>query len=87
MGYFIHNVNQNHLFIHSNIRITMVKQKQSGGARPGAGRKKCANCLPCKIISFKVSLEKETEAKEEIKLIIQKKYSHVENIKPNTGAN
>ena len=55
--------------------------KKSGGARPGAGRKKCQNCLPCKIISFKVSLEKETEAKEEIKLIIQKKYSHVEKIK------
>jgi hypothetical protein len=57
--------------------------KKSGGARPGAGRKKCQNCLPCKIIRFKVSLEKETEAKDEIKLLIKKKYSHVENIKLN----
>jgi hypothetical protein len=61
----------------------MVKQKQSGGARPGAGRKKCSNCLPCKIISFKISLEKEIEAKQEIKSLIKKKYSHVENIKSN----
>lgn len=65
----------------------MVKQKKSGGARPGAGRKKCQNCLPCKIISFKVSLEKETEAKNEIKSIIKKKYSHVENITLNTETN
>ena len=87
MGYFIHCFIKNHLFIHNNFYTKMVKQKQSGGARPGAGRKKCANCLPCKIISFKVSLEKQDEAKLEIKSIIKKKYSHVENIKINTGAN